>query len=186
VHVDKGSLTYEEWFPAPGRTDNNHTQSHRLAPLASGARAACVPCDAPPGGEALLALRHPLLAAAGGSGFGGLLLSHASRASIYDSLCSLFGSSVFSIKTRSPPPQPMGDSAGVWTGFSLPGVRHGCAGLAGKPAPGTPPPLASDGSYVVVSPSTGNTRTSYLTPVGHLPALTGQGFHGAGSAPLSK
>jgi hypothetical protein len=70
----------------------------------------------------------------------------------------------------------MGDRAGAsdpapswWPREEL-RLRVGTAGLAGRPAPRSPPPLAADNSYIVVSPR-GTLRKAYRTPSTELAAF---------------
>ncbi len=52
-------------------------------------------------------------------------------------------------------------------------ARLSSAGLAGKPAPGPPPSLAADGTYVVLSPG-GSSRRCHRTRSEELAAFGGQ------------
>ena len=52
-------------------------------------------------------------------------------------------------------------------------ARLGSAGLAGKPAPGPPPSIAADGTYVVLSPG-GSSRRCHRTRSEELAAFGGQ------------
>jgi hypothetical protein len=62
------------------------------------------------------------------------------------------------------------DSAPSWWPREELRLRVGTAGLAGRPAPQSPAPIAADNSYIVVSPR-GTLRKAFRTPSAELGAL---------------